>query len=129
MEAVQALVAGGANLNAATRGTGTALEVAERTGKTDIAALLLASGARSSGHSVGDTVCVLPWGGDGFCGTVKSFSVRSVSIDVTKIMGCTNGCSARQECSAAKSVGGVSGLQRGLIAVPSWCLTETGVKP
>jgi hypothetical protein len=130
MEAVQALIAAGANLDAATRGTGTALEVAERTGKTEIAALLLASGARSSGHSVGDTVCVLPWAGDGFCGTVKSFSIRSVSIQVTKIMGCTNGCSVRQECSASKPIGGSSGLQAGSpIAVPSWCLTQTGVKP
>ncbi|MGA2652689.1 MAG: ankyrin repeat domain-containing protein [Terracidiphilus sp.] len=130
IEAVQALIAAGANLNAASRGTGTALEVAERTGKTDIAALLLASGARSSGHSVGDTVCVLPWSGDGFCGTVKSFSIRSVSLQVTKILGCTNGCSAKEECSESRLVGGVDGLQAGsLIAVPSWCLTQTGVKP
>lgn len=130
IEAVQALIAAGANLNAATRGTGTALEVAERTGKTDIAALLLASGARSSGHSVGDTVCVRPWGGEGFCGTVTSFSIRSVSIQVTKIMGCTNGCSAKEECSESRLVGGADGLQPGSpIAVPSWCLTQTGVKP
>jgi hypothetical protein len=130
IEAVQALIAAGANLNAATRGTGTALEVAERTGNTDIAALLLASGARSSGHSVGDTVCVLPWAGDGFCGTVKSFSIRSVSLQVTKIMGCTNGCSAKEECSESRLVGGADGLQAGSqIAVPSWCLTQTGVKP
>jgi len=130
IEAVQALIAAGANLNAATRGTGTALEVAERTGNTDIAALLLASGARSSGHSVGDTVCVMPWAGDGFCGTVKSFSIRSVSLQVTKIMGCTNGCSAKEECSESRLVGGADGLQAGSqIAVPSWCLTQTGVKP
>jgi ankyrin repeat protein len=130
IEVVQSLIAAGANLNAATRGTGTALEIAERKGETEIAALLLASGARSTGHSVGDTVCVLPWSGDGFCGTVNSFSVRSVSIQVTKIMGCTNGCSAKQECSASKPLGGPNGLQTGsLIAVPSWCLTQTGVKP
>jgi len=130
IEVVQSLIAAGANLNKATRGTGTALEVAERQGETAIAALLLASGARSTGHSVGDTVCVLPWSGDGFCGTVTSFSIRSVSIQVSKIVGCVNGCSARQECSASKSVGGSSGLQAGSpIAVPSWCLTQTGVKP
>ncbi|MGA3132602.1 MAG: ankyrin repeat domain-containing protein [Terracidiphilus sp.] len=130
IETVQALIAAGANLNAATRGTGTALEVAERTGKPDIAALLLASGARSSGHSVGDTVCVLPWAGDGFCGTVKVFSIRSVSIQITKIVGCANGCSAKQECSESRLVGGADGLQAGSpIAVPSWCLTQAGVKP
>ena len=129
-EIVQLLVAAGANLNAATRGTGTALEVAERTDETEIAALLLAAGARSSGESVGDTVCVLPWGGDGFCGKVKSFSVRSVAIQVTRIEGCANGCSARQECSAALPVGGRDGIRPGsLVAVPSWCLTKTGVKP
>lgn len=130
IDVVQSLIAAGANLNAATRGTGTALEIAERKGETEIAALLLASGARSTGHSVGDTVCVLPWSGDGFCGTVNSFSVPSVSIQVTKIVGCANGCSAKQECSASKPLGGPNGLQTGsLIAVPSWCLTQTGVKP
>jgi len=130
MDIVQRLIAAGANLNAATRGTGTALEVAERKGETQIAALLLASGARSSGESVGDTVCVLPWGGDGFCGTVKSFSIRSVEIQVTRIVGCTNGCEAREECSASKVVGRSDGLQTGnQIAVPSWCLSKTGVQP
>jgi len=127
---IQALIKAGANLNAATRGTGTALEVAESKGEAQIAALLLASGARSSGKSVGDTVCVRPWGGDGFCGKVKSFSVRSVEIQVTRIVGCTNGCQAREDCSASKTVGGPNGLRPGdPIAVPSWCLTHTGVKP
>jgi hypothetical protein len=130
METVRILVAAGANLNAATRGTGTALEVAEKKGETKIAAILLASGARSSGKSVGDTVCVRPWGGDGFCGTVKSFGVRSVELQVTKIVGCADGCSAKEECSASKLVGGSGGVQAGdQIAVPSWCLTQTGVKP
>jgi hypothetical protein len=130
MEAVQALIAAGANLNAATRGTGTALNVAENKGETQIAALLLASGARSTGKSQGDMVCVRPWGGNGFCGTVKSFSIPSVEIQVTRIVGCENGCSAKEECSASKPVGGSNGLQAGnQIAVPSWCLTQTGVKP
>jgi hypothetical protein len=129
IDVVQSLIDAGANLNAATRGTGTALEVAERKGNGRIAALLLASGARSSGESVGDTVCVLPWGGDGFCGTVKAFSTRSVEIEVTRIVGCTEGCAAKAECSASTPVGD-SGLQAGSrIAVPSWCLTKTGVRP
>lgn len=129
-ETVQLLIAAGANLNAAARATGTALEVAERNGETEIAALLLAAGARSSGKSMGDTVCVLPWGGEGFCGTVKSFSIRSVAIQVTSIAGCADGCTARQECSAARPVGGREGIQAGSqVTVPSWCLTQTGVKP
>jgi hypothetical protein len=130
IETARSLIAAGANLNTATRFTGTALNVAENKGETEIAALLLASGARSTGKSVGDTVCVLPWSGDGFCGKVKSFSIRSVQIQVTKIMGCTNGCAAKEECSASQVVGGNDGLRAGSqIAVPSWCLTQTGVKP
>jgi ankyrin repeat protein len=130
MQVVQALIAAGADLNRASRGTGTALNVAENTGKPQIAALLLASGALSTGKSVGDTVCVRPWGGDGFCGTVNSFSIPSVEIQVTKIVGCANGCPAKKECSASKQVGGADGLQAGdQITVPSWCLTQTGVKP
>jgi hypothetical protein len=130
LDVVQILIAAGANLNAATRFTGTALEVAERKGERQIASLLLAAGAHTSGESVGDTVCVLPWHGDGFCGTVESFSIRSVQLEVTKIVGCAKGCSAREECSASGPVGGADGLQAGdQIAVPSWCLTQTGVKP
>ena len=130
IEVVQALISAGANLNAATRGRGTALEVAEAKGEAQIAALLLSSGARSSGKSVGDTVCVRSCCGDGFCGIVKSFTIRSVEIQVTKIVGCTMGCPAREECSASLPVGGSGGVRAGdPIAVPSWCLTQTGVKP
>jgi hypothetical protein len=130
IEAVEVLIAAGANLNWSSRGTGTALNVAENTGQMQIAALLLQSGAHSTGKSVGDAVCVRPWGGEGFCGTVKSFSVKTVQIEITKIVGCAGGCAAREECSAAKMVGGNNGVQAGdRIAVPSWCLTQTGVKP
>ncbi|MGA3373883.1 MAG: ankyrin repeat domain-containing protein [Terracidiphilus sp.] len=130
MEVVQMLIAAGANLNEATRSTGTALEVAERMGETQIATILRAAGAHTSGESVGDTVCVLPWHGNGFCGTVESFSIRSVQLQVTKIVGCAKGCEAREECSESKTVGGANGVQAGdQIAVPSWCLTQTGVKP
>ena len=130
IEAVQALIAADANLNLGARATGTALNVAENTGQLQIAALLLQAGARTTGKSAGDTVCVRPWGGGGFCGTVKSFSMKSVQIHVTRIVGCVNGCEAREECSAARTVGGNNGVQAGdEIAVPSWCLTQTGVKP
>lgn len=130
LEAVKALVAAGANLNWAARGTGTALNVAENKGETQIAALLRAAGARTTGKSAGDTVCVRPWGGSGFCGTVQSFSVRAVQIQVTRIIGCASSCPAREDCSASLPVGGPNGLQAGdSIAVPSWCLTQTGVRP
>jgi Ankyrin repeats (3 copies) len=131
LEIVAALIAAGANLNWSARGTGTALNVAENTGQAQMAALLLASGAQSTGKSVGDTVCVRPWSGDGFCGTVRSFSTHAVDIEITKIVGCTVGsCQARAECSAGKPIGGAGGAQAGdRIAVPSWCLTQTGLTP
>ena len=129
VETVEALVAAGANLDLAARGTGTPLNEAENHGETQIAALLLASGAHPTGKSVGDTVCVRPWGGEGFCGRVTSFSIRSVAIKVAQVVGCRDGCQAKQECSAGRTVGG-NGIQPGeQVAVPSWCLTQTGVKP
>jgi hypothetical protein len=130
IDAVRVLIAAGANLNWAARNTGTALNVAENKGETQIAALLLASGAHSTGKSVGDTVCVRPWGGNGFCGVVRSFSVRAVQIKVTKLVGCANGCAEREECSAGVPVGGAHGIGAGdSITVPSWCVTQTGVNP
>jgi hypothetical protein len=130
VEVVRMLISAGAALNAATRGTGTAVEAAERSGNKQVAALLLAAGARSSGESVGDTVCVLPWGGEGFCGKVQDFTIRAVQLQVSKVVGCAGGCSERKECSASRPVGGSGGIHAGEeITVPSWCLTQTGVKP
>ena len=129
-DAVRALIAAGANLNWAARHTGTALDIAENKGEDEIVDLLRTAGAQSTGKSVGDTVCVRPWSGAGFCGTVQAFSVPSVHIRITRIVGCANGCAARPECSAGLTVGGANGLQSGdTVAVPSWCLTQTGVKP
>ncbi len=128
-ETAKALVAAGANLNIESRFGGSALLVAENNDDTPMAAWLLASGAHSTGKSVGDTVCVRSWGGDGYCGTVKSFTVRAVKIAVTKIVGCEGGCPAHEECSTVNGVGGRNGLHAGeQLAVPSWCLTQTGVK-
>ena len=130
VEAVRILIAAGADLNRSSRGAGTAQNVAENKSESDIVALLRASGAQSTGKSAGDTVCVRPWGGAGFCGTVKSFSMASVQVQVKTIVGCEHGCAAQPECSASRPVGGTDGIQAGdQIAVPSWCLTHTGVKP
>src|SRR5258708_15486099 len=46
-----------ADLNVIQRGSGSALEVAERLGHNDVAAMLRQGGARSSGRSLGDTIC------------------------------------------------------------------------
>ena len=128
-EVAKALVAAGANLNLEASYIGSALNVAENGGDTDLAAWLLAAGAHSTGKSVGDTVCVRPWGGQGYCGVVKSFTVRAVQISVTRLVGCADGCAAQQESSAGNPVGGVNGLHPGeSITVPSWCLTDTAVK-
>lgn len=128
-ETAKALVAAGADLNREANYIGSALNVAENAGNTELAAWLQAAGAHSTGKSVGDTVCVRSWGGQGFCGVVKSFTVRSVEVSVNKLVGCAGGCPARQECSAGNPVGGVNGLNPGeQIAVPSWCLTDTAVK-
>jgi Ankyrin repeats (3 copies) len=126
---VPILIAAGANLDLEARFVGSPLNIAENKGDTQIAALLMAAGAHSTGKSVGDTVCVRPWGGEGYCGVVKSFSIRSVQLRLTRLVGCAGGCAAREECSASAPVGGANGLQVGdKVAIPSWCLTQTGVK-
>jgi hypothetical protein len=130
IEIVKTLIATGGNLNWPARGTGMALDAAENRGQTEVATLRLASGAHSTGKSLGETVCVRPWGGDGFCGTVQSFSILSVQIQVTRIVGCANGCPAKEECSAYMPAGGANGVQANdRIVVPSSSLTQMDVKP
>jgi hypothetical protein len=123
------LIAAGADLNASQRGWGTPLETAERTGNNEIAAMLRRAGARSSGRSVGDTVCVRPWQGNGYCGVVEEVNKTSFRLRVTEIIGCEGGCKAMPACSANREVGGIDGIQIGeTITTVSWCLTHTGVK-
>jgi len=130
LAAAGVLIQSGVNLNAIQRGYGSALETAERFGHNDVAALLRQAGAKSSGRSVGDTVCVRPWQGDGYCGKVEAVNKTAFTIRVTKIVGCINGCSAKAECSASRSVGGADGIQVGeAVSTVSWCLTHTGVQP
>jgi hypothetical protein len=129
-DAAQLLIASGANINASQRGWGTALEAAERMGHNELAAMLRRAGARSSGRSVGDTVCVRPWQGDGYCGEVVEVNKTSFRLRVTEIIGCEGGCRAKAECSASRAVGGADGIKVGdEITTVSWCLTHTGVKP
>ncbi|HUM04810.1 MAG TPA: ankyrin repeat domain-containing protein [Terriglobales bacterium] len=129
-EAARLLIASGADLNVVARGWGSALEIAERSGHHDIAALLRNAGARSSGRSVGDKVCVRPWNGDGYCGIVQSVNRNSYRIRVTQIIGCKSGCGPKPECSAGRQVGGPVGIAVGdEVNTVSWCLTHTGVKP
>lgn len=130
LDAARLLVQSGADLNVVSRGWGCALKAAERTGHNEIAAMLLQAGARPTGSSVGDTVCVRPWGGDGYCGTVEAIDKTQYRLRVTKIVGCEKGCPAKTECSAGRNVGGSGGIAVGdEVSTVSWCLTHTGVKP
>jgi hypothetical protein len=130
LDAARLLVQSRADLNLASRGWGTALKTAERTGHNDIAAMLLRAGARSTGSSVGDTVCVRSWGGDGYCGTVEAIDKTQYRLRVTKLVGCQNGCPARADCSGGRTVGGSEGIAVGdEVSTTSWCLTHTGVQP
>lgn len=124
------LIQAGANVNLGSRGPGTALEAAERAGHNDIVAMLRKAGAHTSGKSVGDTVCVRPWGGNGYCGIVESMNKNQFSILVTEIAGCgSQGCPAKAECSAGRRVGGPHGIKVGdRVPTVSWCLTQTGVQ-
>jgi ankyrin repeat protein len=129
IQSAQLLIKAGADLNAVQRGWGSALETAEKTGHLQVAALLRQAGAKTFGKSVGDTVCVRPWGGNGYCGKVESVNKTDYSIRISKLVGCENGCAARAECSAGRAVGGADGLQVGeVIATKNWCLTHTGVQ-
>lgn len=133
IDSARLLINSGANLNASQRGWGTALEAAERMGHNELAAMLRQAGARSSGRSVGDTVCVRPWQGDGYCGEVIEVNKTSFRLRITEIIGCEGGCQAKADCSASRVVGGpggMDGIQVGdEITTVSWCLTHTGVKP
>jgi hypothetical protein len=130
LEAAGLLIRSGADLNTIQRGYGSALETAERAGHNDVAAMLRQAGAKSSGRSIGDTVCVRPWQGEGYCGKVEAVNKTAFTIRVTEIVGCTNGCSAKAECSASRTVGGTDGIQVGeAVSTVSWCLTHTGVQP
>lgn len=130
IDSAQLLIASGVDINASQRGWGTPLEAAERMGHNELAAMLRRAGARSSGKSVGDTVCVRPWQGAGYCGVVEEVNKTSFRLRITEIVGCEGGCQAKAECSASRSVGGSDGVRAGdEITTVSWCLTHTGVKP
>jgi hypothetical protein len=102
--------------------------VAERSGQAALAHLLRARGARGSGKSVGDTVCVRPWQGDGYCGVVEAVDPTRAQLRVTGLVGCGRGCAAETACSAGRPVG-PGGLSAGdALWVPFSCLTHTGVR-
>jgi hypothetical protein len=126
------LLRAGADPDVRDRESGTALDAAEKAGHDDVADILRANGARGSGKSVGDVVCVTPWAGSGFCGRVESRRGNFHGLDVLWLEGCGEGCAPDPQCSAGRPVGGAApdAVRPGsAVVVPSWCLTRTGVVP
>jgi hypothetical protein len=128
-DVVRALLDAGADADLRHRALGTARDVAERGDAVGLAQLLRAHGARGSGHSVGDLVCVRPWDGQGFCGRVLSRSGPRYQLQVERLVGCDDGCAPRP-CSAQRPLGGRAAGAVGTgdeLWVESACLTDTGV--
>lgn len=124
-EALRELLDAGAYPDALDRAEGTPLDVAERGGNADLARLLREGGARGSGKSIGDTVCVRPWSGEGYCGVVDGRSGPTYRVLVSEVVGCKGGCAGIVECTGGR---GVLGLAVGAtVEVPSSCLTHTGL--
>jgi hypothetical protein len=127
----EALLAAGANPDARDRAAGTSLDIAQQAGRDEIVALLRRHGARGSGKSVGDRVCVRPWKGAGFCGVVEAVDGNRYLVEVTSVADCEQGCPPDPECSASREVGGSSAdaVRAGVsVWTRSWCLTHTGLE-
>ena len=121
------LLDAGAHPDVRSRARGTPLDVAERAGRTEVARLLRLHGARGSGKSIGDTVCVRPWAGDGYCGVVEAADPTRYRLRLSRVVGCAGGCAPDPACSAGQAVG--AGLGEGdVLWVPASCLTHTGVR-
>jgi ankyrin repeat protein len=122
------LLEAGARPDLRSRDRGTPLDVAERRGRLELARLLRLYGARGSGKSIGDTVCVRPWHGDGYCAVVEAADPTRYRLRVSRVIGCAAGCEPEPSCSSGRAVG-PGGLGAGdVLWVPASCLTHTGVK-
>jgi uncharacterized protein len=123
------LLGAGAHPDLRSRARGTPLDIAETTGRADIARLLRLRGARGSGKSIGDTVCVRPWHGDGYCAVVVGAEPTRYRLRVSRVVGCAGGVCAPDAACSAGAVVGAGGLAEGSIVwVPASCLTHTGIR-
>ena len=94
----------------------------------DIARLLRARGARGSGKSIGDPVCVRSWAGDGYCAVVLGRDATRFELQRREIVGCGRGCAREAACSGGRVVG-PGGLAAGdRLWVSASCLTHTGLR-
>jgi hypothetical protein len=124
-ESLRVLLEAGAPADARDRMEGTPLDLAERGGEAELGRLLRERGARGSGKSVGDTVCVRPWSGEGYGGVVIDRAGPTYRLRVTETMGCRSGCTGTLECLGGKSL---EELTAGVVVeVPGSCLTHTGL--
>jgi hypothetical protein len=124
------LLDAGANPDIRHRAWGTALDIAETADREDLVRALRAHGARGSGKSVGDTVCVTPWDGAGYCAVVQRRAGPRFIVKVSALVGCAGGCAADSDCSGDRPVGGSADGALGVgdsVDVPGACLTRTGV--
>ncbi len=122
------LLDAGAHPDLRSRARGTPLDVAERAGRSDVARLLRLHGAKGSGKSIGDTVCVRPWAGDGYCAVVEAADPTRYRLRVSRVIGCAAGCAPEPACTGGQVVG-AGGLGAGdVLWVPASCLTHTGVR-
>ena len=81
-----------------------------------------------SGKSIGDTVCVRPWAGDGYCAVVEAADPTRYRLRVSRVIGCAAGCAPEPACAGGQVVG-AGGLGAGdVLWVPASCLTHTGVR-
>ena len=123
----RAFLEAGARPDLRSRAGGTPLDIAERGGRAEMARLLRRSGAKGSGKSIGDTICVRPWHGDGYCAVVEAADPTRYRLRVSRIVGCAGGCAPERTCSGGQGVG-AGGLGAGdVLWVPASCLTHTGV--
>ena len=124
----RAFLEAGAHPDLRSRARGTPLDVAERGGRLELARLLRQHGAKGSGKSIGDTVCVRPWRGDGYCGVVEAADPTRYRLRLSRVVGCEAGCEPEPSCSGGQVVG-PGGLGAGdVLWVPASCLTHTGVR-
>ena len=124
----RAFLEAGARPDLRSRARGTPLDIAERSGRLELAGLLRQYGAKGSGKSIGDTVCVRPWQGDGYCAVVEAVDATRFRLRVSRVVGCASGCEPEPSCSGGRAVG-TGGLGVGeALWVPASCLTHTGVR-
>lgn len=122
-EAAVALLDAGADPDAHDRLGRTPLDVAQRAGQANLVRLLRSRGARGSGKSLSDTVCVQRWGGDGFCGAIERIEGNRFLVRLTRVEGCEEGCFADPGCSGGERI--TSGSLGRQVWVLNSCLTRT----